>query len=267
MNPGATTQPEASNSLLACRFGPISCDDPLGDGDVGDTTRIAAAVEHHPTPDREFSCHFDLRSRHALRVRPHTVSSTCRRQAGNEAGEPGARGTPGIPSALMATTGDAVDAFTISVDDAVLSDLRHRLERTRLPDQIEGTGWEYGIPIDYLRSLVEYWRDTYDWRRQEERLNSLPHFRTRIDGQSIHFVHARSPHEDALPLLLTHGWPGSFHEFFEVIPRLTDPETWGGRADDAFHVIAPSPPRLWLLGSSPHPGLGRGADGRMPLPP
>ena len=90
----------------------------------------------------------------------------------------------------MTTTGDAVDAFTISVEDAVLTDLRHRLERTRLPDQIEGTGWEYGIPIDYLRSLVEYWRDTYDWRRQEERLNSLPHFRTRIDGQSIHFVHA-----------------------------------------------------------------------------
>ena len=142
----------------------------------------------------------------------------------------------------MTTTGDAVDAFTISVEDAVLSDLRHRLERTRLPDQIEGTGWEYGIPIDYLRSLVEYWRDTYDWRRQEERLNSLPHFRTRIDGQSIHFVHARSPHDDALPLLLTHGWPGSFLEFFEVIPRLTDPEAWGGRAGDAFHVIAPSLP-------------------------
>jgi pimeloyl-ACP methyl ester carboxylesterase len=114
--------------------------------------------------------------------------------------------------------------------------------RTRFPDQIEGTGWEYGIPTDYLRELVGYWHDTYDWRAQEARLNELEHFRTSIDRQSIHFVHARSAHADALPLLLTHGWPGSIVEFLDVIPRLTDPEAHGGAAADAFHVVAPSLP-------------------------
>jgi microsomal epoxide hydrolase len=137
---------------------------------------------------------------------------------------------------------EAIESFRIHVDDAVLEDLRRRLAGTRLPDPIEGTGWEYGIPCDYLRELVDYWRDGYDWRVQEARLNELPHWRTRIDGQSIHFVHARSAHPDAFPLLLTHGWPGSVVEFLDVIPRLTQPEAHGGSAADAFHVIAPSLP-------------------------
>jgi len=125
-----------------------------------------------------------------------------------------------------------IEPFQIRVDDAALDDLRSRLAQTRFPDQIEGTGWEYGIPIDYLRDLVEYWRDTYDWRTQEAKLNELGHFRTEIDGQSIHFIHARSAHADAFPLLLTHGWPGSIVEFLDVIPRLTDD----------YHVVAPSLP-------------------------
>jgi pimeloyl-ACP methyl ester carboxylesterase len=137
---------------------------------------------------------------------------------------------------------DAVERFQIRVEDAVLEDLRSRLAQTRFPDQIESTGWEYGIPTDYLRELVEYWLETYDWRAQEARLNELEHRRTRIDGQSIHFVHARSPHADALPLLMVHGWPGSIVEFLDVIPRLTDPEAYGGQATDAFHVVAPSLP-------------------------
>jgi epoxide hydrolase len=137
---------------------------------------------------------------------------------------------------------DAVERFAIHVDDTELEDLDRRLRAVRLPDQIEGTGWEYGIPIDYLRELVTYWRDTYDWRAQEARLNELEHFRTRIDGQSIHFVHARSARADAFPLLLVHGWPGSVVEFLDVIPRLTDPEAHGGAAADAFHVVAPSLP-------------------------
>jgi pimeloyl-ACP methyl ester carboxylesterase len=137
---------------------------------------------------------------------------------------------------------DAGEPFEIRVDDAVLDDLRARLERTRFPDEIDGTGWEYGIPIGYLRELVEYWRDGYDWRAQEAKLNTLAHFRTPIDGQSIHFIHARSPHENAFPLLLTHGWPGSVVEFLDAIPRLVDPEAHGGNAADAFHVIAPSLP-------------------------
>jgi pimeloyl-ACP methyl ester carboxylesterase len=135
-----------------------------------------------------------------------------------------------------------IEPFEIRVDDVVLDDLHTRLSRVRYPDQIEGTGWEYGIPTDYVRELVDYWRDEFDWRAQEARLNALPHHRTSIDGQSIHFVHARSRHEDALPLLLTHGWPGSIVEFLDVIPRLTDPEAHGGRPGDAFHVVAPSLP-------------------------
>jgi len=137
---------------------------------------------------------------------------------------------------------DAIEPFQIHIDDSELADLQRRLVQTRLPDQIEGTGWEYGIPCDYLRELVDYWRDEYDWRAQEARLNTLPHFRTRIDGQQIHFIHARSGHTDALPLLLTHGWPGSVVEFLDVIPQLVDPEAHGGSAEDAFHVIAPSLP-------------------------
>jgi epoxide hydrolase len=141
---------------------------------------------------------------------------------------------------------EAVQRFRIHVDDSVLEDLRGRLARTRFPDQIEGTGWEYGVPTDYLRELVAYWRDEYDWRAQETRLNELAHFRTRIDGQSIHFVHARAAREDAFPLLLMHGWPGSIVEFLDVIPRLTHPEAHGGDAADAFHVIAPSLPGYGL---------------------
>jgi pimeloyl-ACP methyl ester carboxylesterase len=137
---------------------------------------------------------------------------------------------------------EAIERFEIRVDDSVLEDLRSRLARTRFPDQIDGTGWEYGIPLGYLRELVEYWRDEYDWRAQEARLNQFAHFRTRIDGQSIHFIHVRSAHADAFPLLITHGWPGSVVEFLDVIPRLTEPQAHDGRAADAFHVIAPSLP-------------------------
>jgi len=135
-----------------------------------------------------------------------------------------------------------IEPFEIRVDDADLADLHERLARTRFPDQITGTGWEYGMPVGYLHELVDYWRDEYDWRAQEARLNGFAQFLTRIDAQSIHFVHARSAHEDALPLLLVHGWPGSIVEFLDVVPRLTDPEAHGGRAEDAFHVIAPSLP-------------------------
>jgi pimeloyl-ACP methyl ester carboxylesterase len=127
---------------------------------------------------------------------------------------------------------ELVEAFRVHVDDAVIEDLRDRLGRTRFPDAIGGTGWDYGVPTEYLRDLVAYWRDGYDWRVEEARLNELEHFRTSIDGQSIHFVHARSDHADAMPLLLTHGWPGSIVEFLDVIPRLTED----------FHVVAPSLP-------------------------
>jgi pimeloyl-ACP methyl ester carboxylesterase len=137
---------------------------------------------------------------------------------------------------------NSIEQFHIAVDDALLEDLNDRLDRTRFPDQIADTGWDYGMPMDYLRHLIGYWRNTYQWRAQEARLNEFDHFHTQIDGQSIHFIHARSAHADALPLLITHGWPGSVVEFLDIIPRLTDPEAFGGHATDAFHVVAPSLP-------------------------
>jgi len=125
-----------------------------------------------------------------------------------------------------------IEQFKVHVDDDVLDDLRRRLAATRFPDQIEGTGWEYGIPTSYVRELVDYWQDRYDWRAQEARLNQFDNFRTTIDGQSIHFIHARSVREDAFPLLLLHGWPGSVVEFLDVIPLLTN----------EFHVVVASLP-------------------------
>jgi pimeloyl-ACP methyl ester carboxylesterase len=135
-----------------------------------------------------------------------------------------------------------VERFQIHVDEPVLEDLRDRLARTRFPDQLEGTGWEYGVPVSYLRQLVDYWSHEYDWRVHEARLNELEHYRDRVDGQSIHFVHAHSADPDAFPVLLTHGWPGSIVEFLDVLAPLTAPNARGGLAHDAFHVVAPSLP-------------------------
>jgi len=137
---------------------------------------------------------------------------------------------------------DSIRPFAIHVDGAVLTDLRTRLDRTRWPDQINGTGWEYGVDTASMKPLVEYWRTKYDWRTHERQLNGLPQFHTRIDGVDLHFLHVRSPHEMARPLVLVHGWPGSVYEFYKIIPMLTEPEKHGGTADDAFHVVCPSLP-------------------------
>jgi microsomal epoxide hydrolase len=134
------------------------------------------------------------------------------------------------------------EPFQIHVADEVLSDLRERLARTRYPDQMEGVGWDYGTERAYLEALCAYWRDKFDWRAQEARLNAWPHFLTEIDGQRIHLIHRRSPVEDALPVVITHGWPGSVFEFHKIIDALADPEAHGGDAADAFHVICPSLP-------------------------
>jgi pimeloyl-ACP methyl ester carboxylesterase len=137
---------------------------------------------------------------------------------------------------------ERIEPFKIAVGDAVLHDLQDRLARTRWPDQIDGTGWEYGIPVDTMKELVSYWRSKYSWRDQEQKLNRLAQFVTRIDGLDIHFVHVRSKEKNALPLVLVHGWPGSFVEFHKVIGPLTDPVAHGGKAEDAFHVVCPSLP-------------------------
>lgn len=145
------------------------------------------------------------------------------------------------------TSSDAVVPFTLEVSDADLDDLRERLAHTRWPDAETVEDWSQGIPLAYTREVCEYWLDQYDWRPREQRLNRFPQFRTTLGGGGdealgIHFVHVRSPEPDAMPLVLTHGWPGSTVEFMEVIGPLTDPVTHGDDAADAFDVVAPSLP-------------------------
>ena len=140
--------------------------------------------------------------------------------------------------------------FRINVPDAELTDLRDRLRGTRWPDEEPVTDWSQGVPLTYLRELCTYWATEYDWRATERRLNALTQFRTEIDGVGIHFLHVRSPHENALPLILSHGWPGSVLEFEKAIPLLTDP------ADpaDAFHVVIPSLPGYGFSDRPAEPG-------------
>ncbi len=149
---------------------------------------------------------------------------------------------------------DAIRPYRVHVDDAVLSDLRDRLARTRWPDQIEGSGWTYGVDVAYMKPLVDYWRTAFDWRAAERRLNAFDQFTTTIDGVDLHFIHQRSKHSKALPLVLTHGWPGSVAEFLKVIGPLTDPEAHGGKAEDAFHVICPSLPGFGFSSKPRIPG-------------
>jgi pimeloyl-ACP methyl ester carboxylesterase len=137
---------------------------------------------------------------------------------------------------------EAVSPFSILLPQTAIDDLRHRLDSTRYPDRETVGGWTQGVPLDKARALIAHWRDRYDWRRFEARANLLPHFRTRIDGLGIHFIHARSSHTKAMPIVFTHGWPGSFVEFLEVIGPLTEPTRFGGNSDDAFHVVVPSLP-------------------------
>jgi pimeloyl-ACP methyl ester carboxylesterase len=139
---------------------------------------------------------------------------------------------------------DAIRPFEIEVSDAVLADLRERLARTRWPDQLPGAGWEYGTELAYLKSLCETWRTAYDWRAHEGALARWPQFETTIDGQRLHFVHARSKRADAFPLLLTHGWPGSIVEFQKILPLLVAPDAGA----DAFHVVCPSLPGYGFSG-------------------
>jgi pimeloyl-ACP methyl ester carboxylesterase len=144
---------------------------------------------------------------------------------------------------LAWTTGEAaVRPFRFHAHQDLLDELHQRLEQTRFPERETCRGWSEGVPLATLRSLVRYWRTQFDWRRCESTLNSFPQFRTAIDGLGIHFLHVRSPHPEALPLIITHGWPGSIIEFFEIIGPLTNPMAHGGCAEDAFHIVAPSLP-------------------------
>lgn len=149
---------------------------------------------------------------------------------------------------------ETLTPYTIDVPQHELNDLHERLDRTRWPDELPGSGWDYGVPVGHLRELARYWRHDYDWRSAEAALNKWPQCTTVIDGARVHFAHVRSPEPDATPLLMTHGWPGSIVEFTKVVGPLTDPAAYGGDRRDAFHLVLPSIPGFGLSGPTPETG-------------
>ena len=146
--------------------------------------------------------------------------------------------------------------FRIEIADADLIDLKARLGNARWPEKELVSDWSQGVPLSYLKELCNYWEKEYDWRKTEARLNELPQFVTDIDGISIHFIHVRSPYPDALPLIITHGWPGSVIEFLKVIGPLSDPVKYGGKAADAFHLVCPTLPGYGFSGKPTVTGWG-----------
>jgi epoxide hydrolase len=152
------------------------------------------------------------------------------------------------------TTTEEIRPFRIDVSDAELQDLRDRLARTRWPDELPGVGWSYGVARDFVKEMAELWMTSFDWRKQEAMLNEFPQFTTTIDGTNVHFLHVRSPEPKAMPLILTHGWPGSVAEFLDVIGPLADPVSHGGDAADAFEVVIPSIPGYGFSGPTNETG-------------
>jgi microsomal epoxide hydrolase len=144
--------------------------------------------------------------------------------------------------------------FKIEIPQGDIDDLHRRIAATRWPDELPSVGWERGVPLGYLRELADYWRGGFDWRAAEAALNLFPQYLTEIDGQTVHFLHVRSPEPDAQPLLITHGWPGSFTEFAGIIGPLTDPRSYGADPSTAFHLVIPSLPGYGF--SSPLGGTG-----------
>ena len=148
-----------------------------------------------------------------------------------------------------------VEPFKIEIPDSVLDDLKARLERTRWPDELPGVGWEYGSNMDYIKELVEYWKTGFDWRKQEALINSFSHFKAPVDGRQVHFIHEKGKGPNPLPLIITHGWPGTFFEMHKVIPLLSDPAAHGGDPADAFDVVAPSMPGYGFSDAAQERGL------------
>ena len=149
----------------------------------------------------------------------------------------------------------AVTPFKVEVPDAVLQDLKERLDHTRWPDEIPGSGWDYGTNLDYIKELVEYWRTKFDWRSQEKLINSFSHFKADVDGLAVHFIHEKGKGPSPMPLVITHGWPGTFFEMYKVIPMLSDPASHGGDPADAFDVVVPSMPGYGFSDASHKRGL------------
>ncbi|HVG20632.1 MAG TPA: epoxide hydrolase [Blastocatellia bacterium] len=148
--------------------------------------------------------------------------------------------------------------FTVRVPDEVLEDLRERLSRTRWPDQIAGPGWTYGADLDYLKELTDYWRNGFDWRKQERAINAFLNYRATVEGVGIHFIYERGKGPNPMPLLITHGWPSSFVEMLKIIPMLTDPANHGGGPEDSFDVVVPSMPGYGFSDRPDRPGMNVG---------
>jgi pimeloyl-ACP methyl ester carboxylesterase len=153
-------------------------------------------------------------------------------------------------------TATEIRPFRVEVPDERLDDLRRRIAATQWPEKETVDDHSQGVPLGMMQELADYWTTEYDWRRCEERLNGLPQFITEIDGLEIHFLHVRSPHEDALPLIVNHGWPGSIIEQLKIVDRLTDPAAYGGSPEDAFDVVVPSMPGYGFSGKPASPGWG-----------
>ena len=149
-----------------------------------------------------------------------------------------------------------ITPFTINTPEEQLTDLRNRINNTRWAEEECVDDWSQGIPLTYVREIADYWANQYDWRKSEQYLNTFDHFQTNIDDLAIHFIHQKSPHPDAYPLIITHGWPGSIVEFHKVIQPLVDPTKHGGKAEDAFHVVCPSLPGYGFSGKPSQSGWG-----------
>jgi pimeloyl-ACP methyl ester carboxylesterase len=148
-----------------------------------------------------------------------------------------------------------IEPFTIPFSEPAVDDLRDRLRRTRWPDEISGANWEYGVDLSFLRQICEYWRDRFDWKAQVERFSTLHHYRYSSADIGIHFIHERGKGPAPIPLILTHGWPGSFLELMRIIPLLSDPASYGGSSSDAFDVVIPSLPGYGFSDRPTGPGM------------
>lgn len=171
-------------------------------------------------------------------------------------------GAGALAAASIQPTGSAamtVTPFQIATPDTDIADLKARLARTRWPDAVEEAGWRYGTDLEFLKALVAHWRDRFDWRAAEARLNAFPQFRADVDGQAIHFLHVKGKGPKPLPLLVMHGWPSSVAEFQKIIPLLTDPANHGGRAENSFDVIAPSLPGFGFSARPTQSGMSSAA--------
>ena len=145
--------------------------------------------------------------------------------------------------------------FRCDIPANAIADLHERIDRARWPDQMNDEAWSHGTELNYLRELVQYWRKDFQWSQAQAEINEFDHFLLDIGGLDVHFIHQRSPHASATPLLITHGWPGSIVEFLDLIPRLTQPEKFGAQPEDAFHVVAPSLPGYGFSPGAREPGM------------